>query len=82
MNQSISLNNGKWNQCHVLSCSGTDVIVKGKLSASTTYTVNSSRQLECEYWVYDHFTFESTIATDVKCVYLYSYLFGVVCAML
>ena len=70
VNQSIPLTNGKWDQCHVLSSGGVDVVVGGNMSVNTTYAVNSSSQSECEDWVFDHSTFDSTIATDVSCKYI------------
>lgn len=68
VNQSIPLTDGKWDQCHVFSSGGVDVIVEGNMSVNASYAVGSSSQSQCQDWVYDQSTFQSTIATDVSCI--------------
>ena len=60
VNISIPFHDGQWDKCHVFS----DVTANNL--SHTKGDVGNSSQSTCNKWVFDHSTFESTIATDVR----------------
>lgn len=61
VNLSIPFHDGQWDKCHVF----TDVAASN-LSHTNGDVGGNSSQSACDKWVFDHSTFDSTIATDVR----------------
>ena len=61
VNLSIPFRDGQWDQCHVFSD-----VAASNLSHTNGDVGGNSSQSACNKWVFDHSTFDSTIATDVR----------------